>query len=176
MLNFKSKSIKNICLIGMMGSGKTIIGRELSKKYDVIFYDSDTEIESHTKKTINLIFENYGEKYFREIEEKTCSDLIKKNNCIISLGGGSITSEKVRWLLKEHSITIYLKTNISILVTRLMKSKKRPLLNQLDKKKVLEDLYEKRKKYYNNADIVVKNNNEKNEMVSKIILELEKYE
>ena len=114
MLNFKSKSIKNICLIGMMGSGKTIIGRELSKKYDVIFYDSDTEIESHTKKTINLIFENYGEKYFREIEEKTCSDLIKKNNCIISLGGGSITSEKVRWLLKEHSITIYLKTNMSL--------------------------------------------------------------
>ena len=81
---------KNICIMGLMGSGKSIIGKDLSKYLDLKFYDTDKEIEKKTKKSINSIFKEHGESYFRDIEEKICVDLLNYNNCVISLGGGSL--------------------------------------------------------------------------------------
>ena len=126
---------KNICIMGLMGSGKSIIGKDLSKYLNLKFYDTDKEIELKTKKSINEIFEEEGESYFRDIEEKICIELLTKNNCVISLGGGSIINKKIRKIINQNSYSIYLQVKLNNLLNRLKFSKKRPLLNKnLNKK------------------------------------------
>ena len=158
MLNFKKIRKKNMTLIGLMGSGKSIIGKELSTYYGIKLYDSDNEIEKKVGQKISDIFKNKGETYFRVIEEKVCLDLLEKENCIISLGGGSITSIKTRNKIEKNSFSIYLKVDVDILVKRLSNSIKRPLLKNKDKKNKLNEIYKERKKYYNDANLIIENN------------------
>ncbi len=172
MLKFKEYTKKNICLIGLMGSGKSLIGRDLSKLYKKDFFDSDNEIEKKLGKKINLIFKDHGENFFREIEEKVCLKLLNLEDCIISLGGGSIINAKIRNLLKKNSYSIYLKVNIDILVERLKKTDKRPLLKNVDIKEKLNELYISRNRYYNNADLIIDNNFEKNNIIKNIQKEI----
>ena len=168
MLNFKNNKIKNICFIGLMGSGKSIIGRDLSKIYNVDFVDSDTEIEKELGQPINIIFENHGEKYFRSVEEIICLKILNKDNCIISLGGGSILSLKIRNMIKKNSYSIYLKVKKEIILQRLKISKKRPLLNNVDKQSVINKIYSERKIFYDDANFIVSNDIDKKDIVLKI--------
>tara|TARA_Y100001935_G_C17008738_1_gene361872 strand:+ start:91 stop:615 length:525 start_codon:yes stop_codon:yes gene_type:complete len=165
MLNIKKNFKKNICLVGLMGSGKSVIGRELSKYYKIDFFDSDTEIEKKTGKSINLIFMDSGEDYFRKIEEKICLKLLNKNDCIISLGGGSIKNSKIRDKIKNNSYSIYLNVDINILSKRLNNSTKRPLLKDTNKIDKLKELYFERKEFYNKADLILNNNFEKKKII-----------
>ena len=159
-----------------MGSGKSIIGKHLSKSLNLKFYDSDKEIELHTKKSINTIFEKEGESYFREIEEKICIKLLDCDNCVISLGGGSIINNKIRRAIKQNSYSIYLKVKLKNLLDRLTYSKKRPLLKKdLNKKETLENLYYKRHKFYEKANLIVNNDNDKYQVLKKIEAELNSY-
>ena len=167
---------KNICIMGLMGSGKSIIGKDLSKYIKLKFYDTDKEIELITKKSINEIFEEYGESYFRKIEEKICLELLTKNNCVISLGGGSIINKKIRKAINQNSYSIYLQVNLNNLENRLKSSKKRPLLNKnLNKKEILKNLYNERRKFYEKADFIVNNDNDKFQVLEKIKSELNSY-
>ena len=160
---------KNICIMGLMGSGKSIIGKDLSKYLDLKFYDTDKEIEKKTKKSINSIFKEHGESYFRDIEEKICVDLLNYNNCVISLGGGSIINKKIRKEVKQNSYSIYLQVKINNLLERLKSSKKRPLLNKnIDNRETLKNLFDKRRKFYENADFIVNNDNDKFQVLEKI--------
>tara|TARA_B100000963_G_C22510268_1_gene618021 strand:+ start:146 stop:676 length:531 start_codon:yes stop_codon:yes gene_type:complete len=175
MLDFNNFKKKNICLMGLMGSGKSLIGRDLSNYLNIKFYDTDKEIELKAKKSINLIFSEEGESYFRDLEEQVCLELLKNNNCIISLGGGSIINRKIRQAIKLNSFSIYLKVNIDILLKRLKTSKKRPLLNN-KKKETLERLYNERKEFYQKANLIVNNEKSKSDILKKIKLELNSYE
>ena len=172
MLNFEKNIIKNLCLIGLMGSGKSVIGKDLSKKLDIAFIDTDTEIEKELGLTIDLIFKNHGEDYFRSVEEKICLKFLKNENCIISLGGGSVMNQKIRKSIKQNSYSIYLKVDNNTLLNRLKNSKKRPLLKNIDKKKALYEIYNKRKNYYRNADLIIENNFQKKEVITEIISKL----
>ena len=96
MFDINKLKKKNICIIGLMGSGKSMIGKDLSKFLKLKFYDTDKEIEIKTNKSISAIFKEEGESYFRSIEEKICVNLLNKNNCVISLGGGSIINSNIR--------------------------------------------------------------------------------
>ena len=175
MLDLNNFKKRNICIMGLMGAGKSLIGRDLSKYLNVKFYDTDKEIELETKKSINLIFREKGESYFRALEEKVCLELLKNDNCIISLGGGSIINKKIRQAIKLNSFSIYLKVNIDILFKRLKTSKKRPLLKH-KKKETLESLYNERKQFYEKADFIVNNEKSKFDILNKIKLELNTYE
>ena len=167
---------KNICIMGLMGSGKSIIGKDLSKYSNLKFYDTDKEIELKTKKSINEIFEKDGESYFREIEEKICLELLSKNNCIISIGGGSIINKKIRKAINQNSYSIYLQVKLNNLENRLKLSKKRPLLNnQSNNKEILENLYYERRKFYEKADFIVNNDNDKSQVLEKIKFKLNSY-
>tara|TARA_B100000941_G_scaffold188123_1_gene135469 strand:- start:7 stop:483 length:477 start_codon:yes stop_codon:yes gene_type:complete len=157
-----------------MGSGKSVIGKELSKLYNIDFLDSDQIIEERTGKKISFIFKNYGEIYFREIEEKICLKILEKENCVIALGGGSIISPKVRELMYKNSFSIYLKVDIKTLIDRIKNNRKRPLLNNVDKNKVLETLYHQRKKFYSEANLIIENNFEKQVILHKIYSAIEK--
>ena len=168
---------KNICIMGLMGSGKSIVGKDLSKYLNLKFYDTDKEIELKMKKSISTIFKEEGESFFRDIELKVCADLLTLNNCVISLGGGSIINPEIRKVIKMNSYSIYLQVELNNLLERLKSSKKRPLLNtELNKKETLQNLYNDRRKFYEKADFIVNNNNDKFKVLEKIKSELRLYE
>tara|TARA_B100000575_G_scaffold52289_1_gene39083 strand:- start:245 stop:739 length:495 start_codon:yes stop_codon:yes gene_type:complete len=163
--------------MGLMGSGKSVIGKDLSKILNFEFYDTDKEIEQNAKKSISEIFKENGEAYFRSLEEKICIRLLNQNNCVISLGGGSIINKKIRKSIKQNSYSIYLQVKLNNLVNRLKSSKKRPLLNKNESKiEILRKLYEERQKFYEKADFIVNNDTDKINVLNKIKFELNSYE
>ena len=176
MFDINKLKKKNICIIGLMGSGKSMIGKDLSKFLKLKFYDTDKEIEIKTNKSISTIFKEEGESYFRSIEEKICVNLLDKNNCVISLGGGSIINSNIRNKISQNSFSIYLQVELNNLLNRLKSSQKRPLLNQKKNKiEILKNLYAKRRQFYEKADITVNNNNDKFQVLEKIKAELNSY-
>ena len=159
-----------------MGSGKSVIGKDLSKYLNFKFFDTDKEIEFKEKKSISKIFEDDGESYFRKIEEKICLEILAHDNCVVSLGGGSIINKRIRNILKINSYTIYLKVKLSNLVNRVKSSKKRPLLNkELDKIDIFKNLYNERQEFYEKADFTVNNDYSKLEVLKSIKSKLNSY-
>ena len=176
MLDLSVINKKNICIMGLMGSGKSIIGKDLSKYLNLNFYDTDKEIELKTKKKINEIFEEEGESYFRDIEEKVCIEILNNDNCVISLGGGSIISKKIRKIIKKNSYSIYLQVTLNNLLNRLKFSRKRPLLNNnSNKNEIMQKLLRDRQKYYEKADLIINNNGDKFQTLNQIKSQLNNY-
>ena len=102
-----------------------------------------------------------------------CIELLTQENCVISLGGGSVINEKVRKIIKQNSYSIYLKVKLNNLINRLKASSKRPLLNKnLNKKEILKKLYHERQKFYEEADFIVNNDNDKIKVLEKIKYEI----
>ena len=162
----------NIALIGFMGSGKTTVGKLLAKTMDMKFVDIDKVIESQEKKSINDIFQKKGQIYFRDLEREVISQESLKNNCVIATGGGSILDNENIKRLKETAFIVFLNANIECLYLRLKDNTTRPILNDVeDKKKVIEELLEKRKFLYQiSADYIIDINEKTNiyETVDKI--------
>ena len=176
MLDLSEIKKKNICIMGLMGSGKSIIGKDLSKYLNFKFYDTDKEIELMTNKKISSIFEEEGEPYFRYIEEKVCIKMLTNDNCVISLGGGSIISKKIRKIIKRNSYSIYLQVKLKNLQNRLKFSRKRPLLmNNSNRVEILENLLRDRQKYYEKADLIINNDGDKSQSLNEIKSQLYKY-
>ena len=115
--------LKTIVLIGMMGSGKTSVGKELAKNLNLNFIDSDQEIEKKCKISIPSIFEKKGEDYFRKIEEKICCKLIDGKPKILSLGGGAFINFKIRKEIKKNGVSFWISTNLENIYDRLLQSK-----------------------------------------------------
>lgn len=148
----------NIALIGFMGSGKTTVGKSLAKLLEMRFVDIDKLISAREKKSVNDIFIEKGQAYFRDIEREIISQESIKNNCVISTGGGSIIDNENIKRLRETSFIVYLDCTIECLYQRLKNSTTRPILNNsTDRRKTIEDLFEKRKFLYEiSADFKVK--------------------
>ena len=140
----------------MMGVGKSTIGKLLAKKLQYDFLDIDKLIEQKEGSSINLIFKNKGEEYFREIEKRLTLTELKKINCVISLGGGSFLQNEVRKSVKKLSVSFWLDVPIDELIKRLTKSKKRPLLFKQNLNSTVKKIYFDRKKIYNMADFRIK--------------------
>ena len=176
MLDLSEIKKKNICIMGLMGSGKSIIGKDLSKYLNFKFYDTDKEIELMTNKKISSIFEEEGEPYFRYIEEKVCIKMLTNDNCVISLGGGSIISKKIRKIIKRNSYSIYLQVTLNNLLNRIKFSRKRPLLNNnSNKSEIMQKLLNDRQKYYEKADLIINNNGDKSQTLNLIKSQLNIY-
>ena len=144
------KSKENLVFLGMMGSGKTSIGSYVSKKLNIDFIDIDKEIEKKIGMTISQIFENKGEKYFREIEELTTLKFLKKNKTVISLGGGAFLNNKIKKEVLDNHISFWLNWDIKTLFNRIKDSKKRPIALNAPKN-ILIDLIKKRSIVYSKA-------------------------
>ena len=122
------KKYKNIYLVGLMGSGKTTLGKILSKKIDKQFYDSDQVIEETLGVDVPIIFEYEGEAGFREREKDILKELVGIQNIVLATGGGIILSKSNRDLLAQNGIVVYLKSNQKDLILRMKNDKTRPLL------------------------------------------------
>lgn len=147
---------KNIVLIGPMGSGKTSVGRRLSCVLNKDFFDTDFEIVSKTGVSIEHIFDIEGEEGFRARETKVLSELSQIPNLVIATGGGIVVTPKNLEILQQ-SIVVYLHADIDTLLSRCLKSKARPLINEAeDKKQTIIDIFEKRRSLYEkSADIMI---------------------
>ena len=162
-------SKKNLVLLGMMGSGKSIIGKLISKKLKLKFIDIDNAIEKEARMKIAEIFSKKGEKFFRNLEEKITIKLLESSNSIISLGGGSFVNEKIRKEVITNNFSFWLNWNNSTLLNRIKNSHKRPIAFYSNDQE-LEELIEKRKKVYSEADFEINCNKlSKTEIVKKII-------
>ena len=141
---------ENLVFLGMMGSGKSSIGSIVSKKLSMDFIDVDKEIENNLGMKISKIFENLGEKHFREIEESFTLKILKRSNSVISLGGGSFLNNKINKEVLDNHISFWLKWDIKTLVNRIKNSKKRPVAFKASKNE-LTDLIKKRSIFYSKA-------------------------
>ncbi|MFO8023542.1 shikimate kinase, partial [Thiohalophilus sp.] len=133
-------AINNIFLIGLMGAGKTTIGRQLAQALGKEFIDSDHEIENRTGVNIPLIFELEGEQGFREREAAVIDDLTARDNVVLATGGGAVLYEQNRQHLKERGTVIYLQARVGQLLERTHKDKNRPLLQTADPEARLQAL------------------------------------
>jgi len=118
----------NIVFLGMMGSGKTSIGKLVSKKLKLNFFDTDNEIENEVGMKISRIFKEKGEGYFREIEEKITSNILEKKNIVISLGGGTFINKNIREKILSKHLSFWLNWKSEILIRRIKNSSKRPIV------------------------------------------------
>ena len=158
----------NLTFCGMMGSGKSIIAQKIARIIDFKHIDTDKLIEEKMGRSISNIFENEGEIYFREIEETIITKILDKKNCVISLGGGSLISKKIRNIIKKNSFNIYLDVSIDKLTKRLVYSENRPLIKNANLKEKLMELIEKRKSFYNQANLIINNENKLPETINEL--------
>ena len=150
---------KSIVLIGLMGSGKSAVGKMLSEAIDVPFSDTDNIIEKEVGKKIYQIFDEFGERYFRQVEEKVVGKTLEDTAHIISTGGGSIVSPKIRKLIKVKSFSIWIQCDLNIIAKRILNQRNRPLLKNRNILDVLIEKNEDRINFYGEADVHVKNEN-----------------
>ena len=169
----------NIVLVGLMGSGKTTVGRRLAHKLNQVFFDTDHEIINKTGVTIDHIFDIEGEEGFRERESKILENLCQMSNIILATGGGIVILSKNRKILKNSGLVVYLSSSVNQLLKRTAKSKTRPLLeNSSDRRKTITELLEARDVYYREvASFVVDTTGKKlHEVINIIIREAENVE
>ena len=155
MLISHNPKTKTIVLIGLMGAGKSSIGRKLAAALSMPFKDTDDEIIAKFNCSIPEIFKKHGEPEFRRIEEQEIKRLLKEPQHVLATGGGSFINEKTRAIIKEKGISIWLKANLDVLLERTAKRKDRPLLNSPNPRKILKSLINQRYPIYSKADIII---------------------
>ena len=147
---------KTVVLVGMMGAGKTAIGKALAAKLDVPFLDSDAEIEKAAAMSIAEIFQRDGEEFFRDRETEVIDRLLDGKRGVLSTGGGAFLSERNRTLMSEKGVSVWLNADLTLLWNRVKHKDTRPLLRTANPYQTLKDLYEARVPIYRQADVVVK--------------------
>ena len=160
----------NISLIGMMGSGKTSTGKMLADRLsEFTFIDTDSKIVDQEKRTINDIFKENGESYFRTLETNILREIFKSDNQIISTGGGIICSDENIQLLKGNSLVFYLRADDNTLFERVKNNKERPLLNVDNMHEKIISLLDKRHLQYEKAHFIIDTDNKTIETVTEEI-------
>lgn len=167
---------QTIVLVGLMGAGKSSVGRRLATQLGLPFKDADTEIEAASNLTVPEFFEIHGEAAFRDGERKVISRLLDGDQHILATGGGAYMDAETRALIKEKGCSVWLRADLDTLVKRCMKRNTRPLLRNGDPKAILKDLMDQRYPVYEEADIVVESGDGPHEIVvDKIIRALEQH-
>ena len=166
---------KNLVLIGMMGSGKSTIGRIIAKNLKKKFYDLDKIIENEHNMSISEIFKKKGEVFFRNYEEKIAIKILKSSESIIALGGGAFLNSKIREEIKNQSISIWLKWSPNFLIPRIINSKTRPVVNKLNEEDLIK-LIDTRSKIYAKANFKINCDKLNKDNIIKKILDIYKNE
>jgi shikimate kinase len=146
---------KTIALVGLMGAGKSSVGRRLAQRLGLPFVDADSEIEAAAGCTIEEIFERHGEAAFRDGERRVIARLLDGPQQVLATGGGAFMDAETRRLLRERAITLWLRADIELLLQRVSRRNNRPLLKTAEPRAVLERLMAERYPVYAEADIIV---------------------
>jgi shikimate kinase len=146
---------KSVVLVGMMGAGKTAVGRRLAAALDIPFVDADEEIEKAAGCSITDYFASYGEAAFRAGERRVIERLLRQPTCILATGGGAFMDEGIRAAIRAMGISVWLKADLGTLWQRVRRRSDRPLLNTDNPKQTLETLIQTRYPVYATADITI---------------------
>jgi len=170
----KLKTEKPIVFVGLMGAGKTTIGKKVASCLGLKFNDLDKEIEKMSKLSIIELFTIYGEEWFRKGESGVLKRMLETEpiNKVLSTGEGAFLAKKNRELIKEKAISIWLKADLDLLVRRTSYRSTRPQLLNVDARKVLEKLIEERTPIYAEADIIIETKNESLKKTADKVLEV----
>ncbi len=155
---------RSIVLIGLMGAGKTAIGRRLAAHLDWPFIDADSEIVAAAGCSIADYFARFGEQAFREGEARVIARILAGPPCVLATGGGAFMTATTRQRIKEMALSVWLKVDLDTAVRRTAGRSSRPLLNQGDPREVLRDLMERRYPVYAEADVTVEVRDDKQDM------------
>ncbi len=143
---------RSIVLVGIMGVGKSTIGKRVAKLLNMPFVDADNEIEQAANLTVAEIFEKFGEPYFRAGERKVISRLLDQNNQVLATGGGAFMDAETRQTIARSAVSVWLDADLELIMQRVMRRKTRPLLKQSDPRAVIKALLQKRNPVYAKAD------------------------
>jgi shikimate kinase len=157
--NIRARLGRPLVLIGMMGSGKSRLGRMLAEALDLPFTDSDEEIERAAGCTIADIFERYGEPFFRDRERAVIARLLEQKQGVIATGGGAPVDPETAAAIRGGAVSIWVRTDLAVLVERTGRNSNRPLLKGGDPAEILGKLAERRNPVYEQADIIVESHN-----------------
>jgi shikimate kinase len=146
---------RTIVLVGLMGAGKTKIGRRLAARLNLPFFDSDNEIETAAGESIEEIFRKRGEGVFRDGERRVIARLLEQPPHILATGGGAFMDLATRALIARRGVSVWLRADLDVLVARVSRRSNRPLLQRSDPRSVLAELIERRHPVYAEADIVI---------------------
>ncbi len=164
-------SRRSIVLVGLMGCGKSAIGRRLASRLDLPFVDADDEIEAAHKLTITEIFKQYGEPYFRDGERRVISRLLANGPQVLATGGGAFMNAETRDNIRRAGISVWLRAELPILMKRVLKRETRPLLKTPDPEGVMRSLMEARYPVNASDDITVQSRDVAHEVIVGEILE-----
>ena len=146
---------RSLALVGMMGAGKTVVGRRLAARLGLDFVDSDQEIETAARMSIPEIFERHGEPYFRDRESKVVGRLIAVPGQVVATGGGAFVHAPTRQMIKATTVSVWLKAELDVLMRRVRKRQNRPLLRTPDPEATMRRLIADRYPIYAEADVTV---------------------
>ena len=162
---------RSVVLVGLMGAGKTAIGKRLSIMLGLPFADSDHEIESAARMTIPELFERYGEPEFRALEQRVITRLLHDGPRVLATGGGAYMNDETRRAIAADAVSVWLKADLDTLMTRVSKKQNRPLLKTADPRGTMEKLMAVRYPIYAEADIMVQTRDEKREVIALEVIE-----
>ncbi|HHZ09755.1 MAG TPA: shikimate kinase [Rhizobiales bacterium] len=157
---------RSIVFVGLMGAGKTAIGRRVATTLGLAFIDSDHEIETVSRMTIPELFERYGEAEFRALEQRVIARILENGPLVLSTGGGAYMSEQTRKAIADHGVSIWLKADLDTLMERVIKKQNRPLLKTADPRAVMQKLMDERYPTYAKADVTVATRQERKEVIA----------
>lgn len=157
---------RSIVFVGLMGAGKTAIGRKVAQMLGMPFIDSDHEIEAVSRMTVPELFDLYGEPEFRSLERRVIARIVEEGGRVVSTGGGAFMSEETRRAVAAKGISVWLKADIDVLMERVSKNKHRPLLRNPDPKAVMQKLMNDRYPIYALADVTVYSRDEPKDVIA----------
>ena len=162
---------RSIVFVGLMGAGKTAIGRKVAAALGLPFVDSDHEIETASRMTIPELFELYGEAEFRALEQRVIARVLESGPQVLSTGGGAFMNEQTRAAIADHGVSVWLKADIEVLMERVAKKQNRPLLKTADPRAVMERLMAERYPVYASADVTVPTRDERKEVIAEEVID-----
>jgi shikimate kinase len=146
---------RTVALVGMMGAGKSSVGKRLAARLDLPFRDADTEIETAAGCSINEIFKRYGEPAFRDGERRVIARLLSEPPQVLATGGGAFIDPATRAEIKKRAVSIWIKAPLDVLLSRVTRRDTRPLLKNGDPREILEQLLAERDPIYAKADLSI---------------------
>jgi shikimate kinase len=162
---------RSVVFVGLMGAGKTAIGRKVATMLGLPFTDSDHEIESVSRMTIPDLFERYGEAEFRALEQRVIVRVLENGPQVLSTGGGAFMNAQTRDAIAACGLSVWLKADVDTLLDRVSKKQNRPLLKNADPRGVLEKLMLERNPVYALADVTVATRDERKEVIADEVIE-----
>jgi shikimate kinase len=162
---------RSVVIVGLMGAGKSTIGKRVAQMLGLNFADADTEIETASRMTIPELFENYGEPEFRDLERRVIKRILRSGPRVLATGGGAFMNEATRKAIAKAGISVWLKAELDVLMERVSRKSNRPLLKTADPRATMQKLMDDRYPVYALADLTIISRDEKKDVMASEVVE-----